>query len=113
LEYNKNPFIHGVRRVRQKPAFTNASASAVRPLSGQRGHLSADNAAPFYHRMQMALECGFQGFNAVGTGLAIYPVKASFTHQRRTTMKFETLMLNSFFAACVVLCVSTLSAMLA
>jgi hypothetical protein len=32
---------------------------------------------------------------------------------RRTAMKFETLMLNSFFAACVVLCVSTLTAMLA
>jgi len=28
-------------------------------------------------------------------------------------MKFETLMLNSFFAACVALCVSTLAAMLA
>jgi hypothetical protein len=31
----------------------------------------------------------------------------------RTAMKFETLMLNSFFAACVVICVSTLTAMLA
>jgi len=28
-------------------------------------------------------------------------------------MKLETLMLNSLFAACVVLCVSTLAAMLA
>jgi hypothetical protein len=33
--------------------------------------------------------------------------------QRRIAMKFETLMLNSFFAACVVLCVSTLAAMIA
>jgi hypothetical protein len=31
----------------------------------------------------------------------------------RTAMKFETLMLNSFFAACVAICVSTLAAMLA
>jgi hypothetical protein len=30
----------------------------------------------------------------------------------RTAMKFETLMLNSFFAACVAICVSTLAAML-
>jgi hypothetical protein len=62
--------------------------------------------------MKMALECAFQGFCLVGTGFAAYPLKASFTHPRRTTMKFETLMLNSFFAACVVICVSTLSAML-
>jgi hypothetical protein len=105
--------MHGVRPLTQKIAFPNALTSAVRVVSGQHGHLSADNAALFHHAMQRALQCGFQGFNAVGTGLAIYPVKASFTHLRRTAMKFETLMLNSFFAACVVLCVSTLSAMLA
>jgi len=33
--------------------------------------------------------------------------------ERRTAMKFETLMLNSLFAACVAICVSTLVAMLA
>jgi hypothetical protein len=60
----------------------------------------------------MALPCGFQGFFAVGTRLAISPTKASLTCLRRTAMKFETLMLNSFFAACIVLCVSTLGAML-
>lgn len=32
--------------------------------------------------------------------------------ERSTAMKFETLMLNSFFAACVAICVSTLAAML-
>ena len=32
---------------------------------------------------------------------------------RRTAMKFETLMLNSLFAACLVICVATLGAMLA
>jgi hypothetical protein len=33
--------------------------------------------------------------------------------ERRTAMKFETVMLNSFFAVCVAICVSTLVAMLA
>ncbi|MFK2891992.1 hypothetical protein [Dyella flagellata] len=31
---------------------------------------------------------------------------------RRTTMKFETVMLSSLFAACLVLCASTFGAML-
>jgi hypothetical protein len=35
------------------------------------------------------------------------------TLTRSVVMKFETLMLNSFFAACVLVCVSTLAAMLA
>jgi hypothetical protein len=113
LDRSEKPSMHGLRQVRQKPAFPSASISAVRAMSGQHGHLSADNAALFCHLLEMALECAFQGFCAVGTGFAIYPMKASFTHPRRITMKFETLMLNSFFAACVVICVSTLSAMLA
>jgi hypothetical protein len=33
-------------------------------------------------------------------------------HLRRTAMKFETLMLNSLFAACLVICFATLGAML-
>jgi len=33
--------------------------------------------------------------------------------ERTIAMKFETLMLNSLFAACVAICVSTLAAMLA
>jgi hypothetical protein len=32
---------------------------------------------------------------------------------RRTTMKFETVMLQGFFAACLLICVTTLGAMLA
>jgi hypothetical protein len=35
------------------------------------------------------------------------------TCPRRTAMKFETLMLNSLFVACLVICVTTLGAMLA
>jgi hypothetical protein len=60
----------------------------------------------------MAVSCGFRDNHAVGTHLAIYSLKASFPYSRRTAMKFETLMLNSFFVACVAICVSTLSAML-
>jgi hypothetical protein len=41
------------------------------------------------------------------------PSKALLLTEGRAAMKFETLMLNSFFAACVVICVSTLAAMLA
>ncbi|WP_440270141.1 hypothetical protein [Dyella sp.] len=41
------------------------------------------------------------------------PSKALLLPEERAAMKFETLMLNSFFAACVVICVSTLAAMLA
>ena len=37
---------------------------------------------------------------------------AKLIHSRRTAMKFETLMLHSLFAACLVICVSTLGAML-
>jgi hypothetical protein len=40
-------------------------------------------------------------------------LKASLAYERRTAMKFETLMLNSLFAACLVICVATLGAMLA
>jgi hypothetical protein len=32
---------------------------------------------------------------------------------RRTAMKFETLLLNSLFVACMVICITTLGAMLA
>jgi hypothetical protein len=37
---------------------------------------------------------------------------AQLIHSRRIAMKFETLMLHSLFAACLLVCVSTLSAML-
>ncbi|HKT28857.1 hypothetical protein [Dyella sp.] len=37
---------------------------------------------------------------------------AKLNHSRRITMKFETLMLHSLFAACLLVCVSTLGAML-
>jgi hypothetical protein len=66
----------------------------------------------FIQLEKMALLCGFRGGYTVGTRLAIYLVKASLPHLRRTAMKLETLLLNSFFVACVAICVSTLSAML-
>jgi hypothetical protein len=40
------------------------------------------------------------------------PYLENLNHLRRAAMKFETLMLNSLFAACLVLCVATLGAML-
>lgn len=40
-------------------------------------------------------------------------VESLTAYSRRTAMKFETLMLNSLFAACLVICVATLGAMLA
>jgi hypothetical protein len=49
---------------------------------------------------------------STGTGLAITTSKASIHCLRRNAMKFETLMLQSLFAACLVICVTTLGAML-
>jgi hypothetical protein len=90
----------------------NRGDSAVRGMSGQRGQLSADRAIQSHRFAQMAPLCGFRDIDAVGIGFAIPNSKSSLIRSRRTAMKFETLMLNSFFAACVTLCVSTLVAML-
>ncbi|TCV97092.1 hypothetical protein EC912_10187 [Luteibacter rhizovicinus] len=60
----------------------------------------------------MAKECGLAKIWTVGTALAIYLSKTSSNHSRRTTMKFETLMLQSFFAAGLLVCFLTLGAML-
>ncbi|GLQ50962.1 hypothetical protein ACFFJT_07145 [Dyella flava] len=76
------------------------------------GQLSADRPVRFLQTARMALLCGFRADHPVGTLLAIYHSKASLLHPRRTAMKFETLLLNSFFFACVAICVSTLGAML-
>jgi hypothetical protein len=54
----------------------------------------------------------FQGSMQLASALQYLLRKPHPTLDRSTTMKFETLMLNSFFAACVVICVSTLAAML-
>jgi len=61
----------------------------------------------------MAWECGPSSVRRLGTSYATSPSKASVTYLRRAAMKFETLMLNSLFAACLVICVATLGAMLA
>jgi hypothetical protein len=60
----------------------------------------------------MAWKCGFPGLGGVGTVLAISLSKASFPHSRRTAMKFETLMLQSLFTACMLVCVLTVGGML-
>ncbi|MBE1160913.1 hypothetical protein [Dyella acidiphila] len=49
----------------------------------------------------------------LASGLQYLSRKPHSSTQRRAAMKFETLMLNSLFAACVLICASTLAAMLA
>jgi hypothetical protein len=56
---------------------------------------------------------GLAGFVALGPSFAITLSKTSFPHTRRTTMKFETVILQSLFAACLLVCLLTLGAMLA
>jgi hypothetical protein len=60
----------------------------------------------------MAWKCGFSRFGSVGTPLAIHLLKASFPHDWRTTMKFETLMLQTLFSACALVCLLAMGAML-
>jgi len=64
----------------------------------------------------MAQECGLREIRGNGTDLAIYPVRLPsedfLPRSRRTAMKFETLMLHSLFAACLLVCVLTFGAML-
>jgi len=55
----------------------------------------------------------FKAFERLASGLQYLTRKPHSLAYWRTAMKFETLMLNSFFAVCVALCVSTLTAMLA
>ncbi|WP_188796511.1 hypothetical protein [Dyella nitratireducens] len=54
----------------------------------------------------------FQALMRLASALQRLARKPQLIIDRRTAMKFETLMLNSFFAACVAICVSTLAAML-
>jgi hypothetical protein len=62
--------------------------------------------------MEMAWECGFPWHGRVGMVLATSPSKASCPHARRTVMKFETLMLQSLFSVCLLICVLTVGGML-
>jgi hypothetical protein len=43
----------------------------------------------------------------------IRPFEKATIHFRRNTMKFETAMLHSLFAACLVICVTLIGSMLA
>jgi hypothetical protein len=60
----------------------------------------------------MVQEYAVAGISSFGTTLASSCLKASIPMPRRTTMKFETLMLHSLFAACVLVCLLALGAML-
>jgi hypothetical protein len=60
----------------------------------------------------MAWECGFPAFRVVGMLLANNYSKASFPHARRTAMKYETLMLQTIFSACMLVCLLVMGAML-
>jgi hypothetical protein len=64
--------------------------------------------------VKTAWECGFPGHEGVGTALAIHTSKASFLTQRRTAMKakIETLMLQSLFGVCVLICAMSIGGML-
>jgi len=48
-----------------------------------------------------------------GTHFAIYLSNASLNQPEEPAMKFETLMLKSLFVACMIICLTTLGAMLA
>ncbi|WP_188796500.1 hypothetical protein [Dyella nitratireducens] len=56
---------------------------------------------------------GFEALAQLASALQYQARKLQSLMKWRTAMKLETLMLNSFFAACVAICVSTLAAMLA
>ncbi|GAB3791109.1 hypothetical protein GCM10028797_29110 [Dyella agri] len=74
--------------------------------------VSADGCPHLPVDVEMAWECGFRGMAGVGTVLAISISKASFPRSRRTIMKFETLMLQSLFSVCLLICVATVGGML-
>jgi hypothetical protein len=59
----------------------------------------------------MALERGLRVEARVGTALAISISKPLIHRHWRTTMKFETVMLQTFFAAAVLTCLLTFGAM--
>jgi len=63
---------------------------------------------------ETAWECGSREYEGVGTAFAISVPKASFIVQRRAVMKFkiETLMLQSLFGVCVLICAMSIGGML-
>jgi hypothetical protein len=61
----------------------------------------------------MAWQHGLLGYGAVGTALALLILESFIPSlPRRTTMKFESLMLQSLFGACLLICVLVVGAML-
>ena|GEM_PF-3094001 len=87
--------------------------SVVRTASGRCGPLSADIFTYVVFSRKRARHAVFQASTPLASALQRLARKPQSSIERRTAMKFETLMLNSLFAACVAICVSTLVAMLA
>ena len=85
--------------------------SAVRALSGQLA------CCPRTARSCRALRTKWLGYAALEIaedwhGVCHIPGESFLTQSRRTIMKFETLMLKSFFAASLLVCVLTFGAMI-
>jgi hypothetical protein len=81
------------------------------PLSALGNAVSADTRRWRHVAAQTAVEWAWAALAPVGTGLAIFPVNTSPHLPRSTAMKFETVMVNSLFCACLVICISTLGSM--
>ena len=97
----------------ERAGRSSISESVVRTPSGQCEQLSADKWACRFLRHRWRSYTALKGTEWLASTLQNIPRKPHSLIERRTSMKFETLMLNSFFAACVAICVSTLVAMLA
>jgi hypothetical protein len=81
------------------------------PLSALGNAVSADTMRRLRANAKTAWEWALAAMVPVGTGLAISPVNTSPHFPRSTAMKFETVMLNSLFCACLVICISTIGSM--
>jgi len=80
-------------------------------LSGRAPAVSADSGRRQRLFEKTALYQGFPAIGAVGTAFAIEGLQDTTFHRRRI-MKFESLMLHTLFAACLLVCGLTLGSML-
>jgi len=78
---------------------------------------SADNCprtnCPFFEARRWRRYAVFEALMPLAPALQRLSRKPHSLIERRTAMKFETLMLNSLFIACAAICVSTLASRLA
>ena len=95
------------------PTHLGADAP-VRIASVVRSECPRTDKVAFVRHRKTAWECALPGQARVGTALAISPLKASQLTQWRTAMsrKVETLMLQSLFGSCVLICAISLAGML-